>query len=625
MQLLVAAVVHFVAMASFRAGRLGGGARAQAAKADAEVMALGDKTRISPNVAETSGLVTKCLHLWSQGDLPATTVQQLSLLAILDGAENQELARVAAIGTCGHWPANCTRDLKTMFCKTLCMCQPTLVKTFFRDPKISRTVEETMALFNPAEFMHCLSSHIEFHSFFGTAEIRRFWDQVEASHSPQLQGHPLTLQPNWRDLTIPLWFHGDGVEFHERDSIMAYSFGSILSLLHALDSSCLMSANAKTCTVQESAVCPGTWKTPWKHFCHGFGDLAAGVFSELDADGNPHPLAGQKIHPAGYRAYIWTIEGDHEFFSNNLKLPHWRCHKMCWDCNADVTTDTTWKNMSAPQWTLFTAEQHKARAPSHPVFTCPGVSTMMVCHDSLHVMYCHGILNRLFGSILYLWCYDGSGIRQAVSPADRLALVFDKIQEWYHKTDSDSRTRLANLRLSMFVSTERPHAEFPALTTKGGETKHLLPAMLWVAGLLNDDSEVHSHILIALAAINKFVFIVDHTDWVPTEREATRLLKYAERFLGAYMWLSSWAESQDKLLFPLVPKFHTFHHLAIKAKHLSPKYCWCFKAEDYVGKISKIAASAVFGVKSTKLSIKLLEKYSYMMHFRITRPLVDAL
>ena len=26
--------------------------------------------------------------------------------------------------------------------------------------------------------------------------------------------------------------------------------------------------------------------------------------------------------------------GDHEFFSNTLKLPHWQSHNPCWECNA---------------------------------------------------------------------------------------------------------------------------------------------------------------------------------------------------------------------------------------------------------------------------------------------------
>lgn len=174
----------------------------------------------------------------------------------------------------------------------------------------------------------------------------------------------------------------------------------------------------------------------------------------------------------------------------------------------------------------------------------------------------------------------------------------------------------------MFTQPEKPYVDYPSLNTKGGETKHLLPALCWVMSLLDDGSELHRQILVALVALNKFVIIVDHTDWVPTARESDRLLRYATRFLSAYEWLSNWAEAENRMLFKIVPKFHTFHHLAIKARWLSPKLCWCFKAEDYVGKISKIAASCIFGLKATKLSIKLMDKWLLMFHFRITRPVI---
>ena len=175
----------------------------------------------------------------------------------------------------------------------------------------------------------------------------------------------------------------------------------------------------------------------------------------------------------------------------------------------------------------------------------------------------------------------------------------------------------------MFTAEDKPHAQFPTLNTKGAETKHLLPAMCWVMEQLSDGSDLHDHMMTGLVAINKFVIVMDNADWVPTSRESHRMLRYAQRFLEHYAWLEAWAQQEERMLFHSVPKFHMFHHLAQFSEYLNPRACWCFKAEDWVGKISRIAASVVFGTKSTKLSIKLMDKYRFMLYFRLHRPLLD--
>ncbi|MFZ4779433.1 MAG: family 78 glycoside hydrolase catalytic domain, partial [Terrimicrobiaceae bacterium] len=58
---------------------------------------------------------------------------------------------------------------------------------------------------------------------------------------------------DWREKTIPLFVHGDGVEYHDRDSLMVFSYGSLLSVDGALCSCLLHAAIPKSCTLE------GTW------------------------------------------------------------------------------------------------------------------------------------------------------------------------------------------------------------------------------------------------------------------------------------------------------------------------------------------------------------------------------
>jgi hypothetical protein len=61
------------------------------------------------------------------------------------------------------------------------------------------------------------------------------------------------------------------------------------------------------------------------------------------------------------------------------------------------------------------------------------------------------------------------------------------------------------------------------------------------------------------------------------------------------------------------------HHMVLDAKFLNPSKVWCFKGEDYVGKISTLAGSVTMGVRSTKLSQKVASKYRHWLHLRLTR------
>jgi len=40
-----------------------------------------------------------------------------------------------------------------------------------------------------------------------------FWQGVQKTGDDKLEGHPMSLEKDWQKLCIPLYVHGDGVEF----------------------------------------------------------------------------------------------------------------------------------------------------------------------------------------------------------------------------------------------------------------------------------------------------------------------------------------------------------------------------------------------------------------------------
>lgn len=143
--------------------------------------------------------------------------------------------------------------------------------------------------------------------------------------------------------------------------------------------------------------------------------------------------------------------------------------------------------------------------------------------------------------------------------------------------------------------------------------------------LADDGSRAHALILEAFAGMARFVEVMDVTGEVPSLAEALVFRDSAAQFSRSYAALNEWSTAAARRLFPITPKFHMFLHMARAAKHLNPKYHWCFKAEDYVGRISRIAASVAHGVKSTKISLKLADKYRHLLHLRLKRPVFDDL
>lgn len=536
-----------------------------------------------------SQLVSKLLHMWASGTVSATQAQVLAQAAILDGAENAELADLASIGAHGAQPGNCHRDLMTKFCGEIALSEADRIDTWLKDPKTGKTEKGPAAVFCPHKVVSSLASYSEFPNLVCGGLVKEFWQKVKSNGDPKLQGHPMCQVPGWESTFIPLWVHGDGAEFQLRDSMMIFSFGFLLCTLAALDSSMLLGAMPKSCTVPRDSACPGTWAPLWRWLSWSFIALFTGKFPKEDPDGQACARAGQWLTPQKYRFVVWSLEGDHEYFSNILHLPHWRNHRMCWDCDSDVTVPGKhWNDLLHNTWVVKSMEEVRTRPCSdHYIFKLPGVTSKNVCHDALHVVFNHGILAHLLGSQLMLLCFPGPNRRQSMSPEDKIALIWQKVQQYY--SENQSPQRLSNLKLKMFCDPGKPYADYPHLNTKAAETKHLLPALLYVMQLLNDNSDLHLHIIGAMKAVSINVLLWDSADFVPSSAQADQIQNLLQEYYQHISWLNSWAQSEERYLFHITQKTHMFYHVCRNARYLNPRAIWCFKAEAELAKLSNTA------------------------------------
>ena len=255
---------------------------------------------------------------------------------------------------------------------------------------------------------------------------------------------------------------------------------------------------------------------------------------------------------------------------------------------------------------------------NHCLFSVPGLTTRMVRHDGLHVLFVRGVCAHLVGSILHCMAFfDGKGV-QSVKPSERLAFIFEEIQEVYKR--SSAPTRLTNLKLSMICDVAKPHKQFAKLDCKGAEMKHLCVALLPVIkNMLDRKQEQHRDMVSALQCMVDLIQLFDRIGIFPSSKEYMQARNLEKRFFAHYDSLNIWAQENDRLLFHLVMKHHTLHHMVRDSQFLNPRNCWNFRAEDFVGKISRLGASVAMGVRSTKMSQKINAKYRILLHLQLVR------
>jgi len=90
----------------------------------------------------------------------------------------------------------------------------------------------------------------------------------------------------------------------------------------------------------------------------------------------------------------------------------------------------------------------------------------------------------------------------------------------------------------------------------------------------------------AMKCMVKLVELYDNADIFLENKEWKKAFTLGKMFLDAYSLLNQWASEQNKLLFNIVYKFHSFQHMLENSRFLNPRAHWCFSNQDFVGKMS---------------------------------------
>ena len=230
-----------------------------------------------------SPLANKLLTLWAHGTLSVVMIREIAHLAMLDGAQHPDLYGIAKTGNFGQQHGNVHRDLMHEFARNICI-EKHQCATNFIDPKSSSKEEVQAHMYLP----HVLFSNLakgyptKFNELFIGNALEQFWEYALEKEDARIEKHPLLkVYPNWKQTTIPMFIHGDGVELQEMDQFMVWSWGPLLCQACSLETNMLIGAIPKSCTSEE------TWAPLMELLVWSFQALLMGVHPTVDHLGRP--------------------------------------------------------------------------------------------------------------------------------------------------------------------------------------------------------------------------------------------------------------------------------------------------------------------------------------------------
>ena len=109
-----------------------------------------------------------------------------------------------------------------------------------------------------------------------------------------------------------------------------------------------------------------------------------------------------------------------------------------------------------------------------------------------------------------------------------------------------------------------------------------------------------------------------HTNRGP---EAEDLLASARLHYQLFWSLREHFRDEGEQLFVLTAKAHSLIHVCKgSGRSLSPRFSWCYQAEDWMGKMRVLSHSCIFGARDLGTSRRMVDKYLVAVHWILMHP-----
>jgi len=372
---------------------------------------------------------------------------------------------------------------------------------------------------------------------------------------------------------IPLRLHGDGTPA----SGIGKSWGKMvdvfsLSSMLVFGKSSLLH-NFLVWMVHQSLLCVlrehHTMNAFWDRFNWSCKALADGLWpTEL--------WNGAKIYSAkagtelmgGFRAYVWAVVGDLDYYVKTLELPNSNSNSPCALCPCNSTTMPWWDFRPTAAWVyaIYTIAVWLAAGwNTCGLFGCPGVTVLSVYPDWMHVKHL-GIDKVLLGSVLWVlvnWILPGD------DKAAKLSVIWSDIVRIYREDNVSDR--YGSLKLTMFTT-----GTTPKLKGKAAEVKCLGPVLVKVfEAYMNANLDLHRKILTMLQLSAHLDSIIDASvgEFALSQEAADDLVATGCSYLALFYEVSDTFKDETVALFSLTAKAHYLMHICLLSRSCNFTRC----------------------------------------------------
>ena len=561
--------------------------------------------------AQHSIFIERLLKLFGWGLLSAPTCQWLAEGAYEDGLLLEEVQRMRGVGTSGAYSGNCRRDLLRAFCGSMAVAKPIEITVPMKS-KLNVVRPHPTSMISPTLFIESIYTKypLVFEHMFTGMPPRTFWEKVDPSDPKFLSlGDELKGKQNWQDRAIPYIIHGDGAIFTAKDgntlltvsmrSLLAKRFKSTILPFFSIPKVVRADGDDDCVLVM------------WKMLVHFLNGAFAGKHPELDHEGDPWPrgplrdAAGADFVGNKFFFVLWSIQGDLEYLSNELHMPHFNAVRPCSFCAVsrapgdpspltDCSLAASWKGTI-----VSPAEGVFVPISTHPIFSITGASRWHCPGDLMHTGDL-GVVQYLIGSILEELADEWPGPLTSIGKVDQ---IYRAIRSKYD--DRQTSNRLSTLKREMF---SRRH-DFPLLRAKAAESRALLFAVRDICADVFDCSDRDEHRLRCVSALCNVYEILQSGDVIMNSVASQNALNSYEVFLLHYHWLLKRSLCNGIRRYGFYFKFHNMWHILEAARWINPCHTWCYDFEGFMHNVVAAGRACVAGSSMEIIGSKILQNF----------------
>jgi hypothetical protein len=147
----------------------------------------------------------------------------------------------------------------------------------------------------------------------------------------------------------------------------------------------------------------------------------------------------------------------------------------------------------------------------------------------------------------------------------------------------------------------------------------MVPGILRCVKKWDDGSDSAKHQILLMEGLNCMYDSVHDSGITMTPAQALEFQKATQKFVMEYTWLANFAMREGKNMYSVVPKHHYAVHLSQQSDFINPRFTWCYKGEDFVGKLSRLAHVCLYGTPCFNVAGTLCERYPVAIHLKFTR------